>query len=177
MEFTKRFIYKKLFVPRQDHTKAADDMQKVLRLVDIPYVGVHIRRGDKVFEDPTQRSTWDFADNAWRICQSIGCGKIFIASDSAQEKPKFGEYIKQWSNDSIPVVEQPRLPPETYGLRDHMTGDSVACLMVDILLLVRSTAYVGTASSNVDRFVWFQRDPATQSVSLDDWGNFLQRSG
>jgi len=176
MEFTKRFLYKKLFVPKGVHLQAAGKLQQDLGLVDVPYVGVHIRRADKVFESLTFRKTTAFADNALRICQVIGCAKIFVASDSESERPLMAEYIAKY-NASVQVVEQPRMPPETYAQRGNLTKDAAAALMVDIMLLIRATAYVGTASSNVDRFIWFQRDPASQSVSLDDFGSFLQRSG
>jgi hypothetical protein len=176
MEFTKRFLYKKLFVPKRQHLEAADALQRTLGLIDVPYVGVHIRREDKVLETHFSRTTEDFADNAWRLCKGIGCRKIFIGSDSAQERPRLAELIARY-NASIQVVEQPRLAQETFKQRSNLSKDAGVALIVDMLLLIRATAFVGTASSNVDRFVWFQRDPGTQSVSLDDFGDFLRRSG
>jgi len=49
--------------------------------------------------------------------------------------------------------------------------DEEKSLLIDVTGLVRAAGFIGTASSNVDKFVFFQRDPTASSVSLDEGGN------
>jgi hypothetical protein len=44
-------------------------------------------------------------------------------------------------------------------------------VLTDVTALVRSTGFIGTASSNIDRLVYFQRDPSKATLSLDEGGN------
>jgi hypothetical protein len=175
----KRFLYKKLFVLRPEVQSALEQLQEELGLTHEPYVGVHIRRGDKRAESGFFRTTEDFAFEAQRLCHALGIKKVFLASDDSSEFEYLRGNMTQLSDSStelIQVVEQPRLAARTYAQRGALKQSAEQVLINDIMLLIRADAYVGTSSSNLDRFVWFQRDPTTQSVSLDDGGDYLYRS-
>jgi hypothetical protein len=180
----KRFLYKKLFVLRPELQQDLAEIQAKLGLSSgdtaaisheglrrSPYVGVHIRRGDKAAEG-FFRPTEAFAVEAQRLCDAIGAKTVFLASDDASELAKLRFHIRT----DIQVVEQPRLPAKTYAERGALRHSAEQVLINDIMLLIRADAYVGTASSNLDRFIWFQRDPAAQSISLDDGGDYLYRN-
>jgi hypothetical protein len=171
IESLKRFIYNKLFVLRPELEALLTDLREKLQLTE-KYVGVHIRRGDKKVEAGFFRVTAEFVANARDLCTAIGAKRIFLASDDSSEFDKFRAMLPV----DIELVQQPRLPAASYAERGALDVSAETVLLLDLALLIRADAYVGTASSNLDRFVWFQRDPATQSVSLDDGGSFLYRS-
>lgn len=171
LEGLKRFLYRKAFALRPSMENLVMDLVQQLGLND-KYVGVHIRRGDKRQEAGFFRITAEFVANARDLCQAIGARRIFLASDDADEFDKFRAMLPV----DIDLVQQPRLAPETYAERGALDGGAETVLLMDLALLIRADGYVGTASSNLDRFIWFQRDPATQSISLDDGGSFLYRS-
>jgi hypothetical protein len=170
----KRFLHRKMFVLKPEYNESLENVTELLDLGSGPYIGVHIRRGDKIREAGFFRHIWEFANEAKRLCELIGANKIFVASDDGSVLEKFTHHI---NNKSIQVVEQPRLPPEAYAERGYYLKRSTERALVnDMMLLARADAYVGTASSNLDRWVFFTRDPATQSISMDDGGDFLRRS-
>jgi hypothetical protein len=172
LEGLKRFLYQQLFVLRPELKQEAESMERHLGLQRGAYVGVHIRRGDKKREADFFRSTKAFVDMAEELCRTTGTQKILLATDDGSVFSEFRELLAK----DLQVVEQPRLSAATYAERGNLKMKTELVLLMDLTLLVWSVAYVGTASSNLDRFVWFQRDPASQSISLDDGGNFLYRS-
>merc|ERR1712207_17376 len=89
----KRFLYKKLFVLRPELQADLSELQAELGLTHDPYVGVHIRRGDKRAESGFFRQTKDFAVEAFRLCEAIGAKKVFLASDNSSEFEKLEYHI------------------------------------------------------------------------------------
>jgi hypothetical protein len=171
LEGLKRFLYRKVFALRPRLEDLVRDLRDKLGLND-KYVGVHIRRGDKEQEAGFFRVTSEFVANARELCRAIGATRIFLASDDSDQFDKFRAMLPV----DIDLVQQPRLAPDSYAERGAIDGGAETVLLMDLALLIRADGYVGTASSNLDRFIWFQRDPATQSISLDDGGSFLYRS-
>merc|ERR1712113_1159498 len=102
-EGLKRFLYKKLFVLRPEFEEGVRNLSAQLNLTS--YVGVHIRRGDKISESGFFRHIWEFAAEAERLCAAVGAMKIFVASDDGSVYDKFRPHIH---NGSIEVVQQPR---------------------------------------------------------------------
>merc|ERR1712061_188177 len=135
----------KMFVLRPQLEVDVLKLAMHLDLVDEPYVGVHIRRGDKIAESGFFRKTEDFAREAERLCAAVGARKIFLASDDASEFEKLRSHIR---NRSITVLQQPRLSPETYHERGALQHTAESVLINDMILVVRADAYVRTASSN-----------------------------
>jgi hypothetical protein len=173
LEGVKRFMYWKLFNLNPAISEAASKMQGKLGILHEPYVGVHIRRGDKLRESGFFRQTKDFAAIAEQLCDAMGARKIFVASDD----PKALTEMRTLVRSDLFVQGQPPLTELEYAQRgENLEKHTETVLLFDVVLLIRANAYVGTASSNVDRFVYFQRDPRTQSVSLDDGGDYLYRS-
>jgi hypothetical protein len=172
LEGVKRFIYWRLFKLRPGLSDAASKMQGKLGILHEPYVGVHIRRGDKLRESGFFRETKDFATIAEQLCDAMGARKIFVASDD----PKALTEMRTLVRSDLFVQGQPPMTKSEYAERGALEKHMETVLLLDIVLLIRANAYVGTASSNVDRFVYFQRDPRTQSISLDEGGDYLYRS-
>jgi hypothetical protein len=168
----KRFIFKQLFKLRRETDSAVTALQQKLGILYEPYVGVHIRRGDKLSEAGFFRKPEAFAQYAIQLCDAMGARKVFVASD---DPPSVDEFRRHMRND-IQVVAQPPQSPEEYAERGNLDQHTEQVLINDVILLKRANAFVGTASSSLGRWVWFQRDPTTQSISLDDGGSFLFRS-
>lgn len=176
VEQTKRFLYRSLFTFKHELVVAARVVSSQLSLGSQPYVGVHIRRGDKHLESapvPVRA----FATEVRRL---INRGKVFLASDSPQTRGK----LQRMLGTGFDVVEQRRLPQVAYsarGVRGPVRDDAGAFsrkeveahFFVDVLLLARAAVFVGTASSNVGRVVHFLRPMDAMSVSLDFGGDFL----
>lgn len=178
VEAMKRFVYKHLFVFNTEIQAAADDVLTQLGLQQGSFVGVHIRRGDKEQETvggvTNEMGTAAYASNVRTFCQTVGTNRVFLASDSAAERAKLQDAL----GAKYLVVEQPRLAKKIYELRGSVEqGSDIGAhqVIVDAAILVRAAAFVGTSSSNIDRFVYFLRDPSTPVMSMDDSGNFLWR--
>lgn len=179
----KHYLYGRLFALQPEAQATVDAGLQSLGLGDGPYVGVHVRRGDKAAEVapvPLQR----YVAAVVQMCQSVGTSKVFLASDDASVHAQLQESL----GSSFSVVEQQRLPDAEYQLRGDASRsmvpplgeeDEERSLLVDVTGLARAAGFIGTASSNVDKFVFFQRDPSAPSVSLDEGGNdgFIALSG
>lgn len=172
LEGIKRFLYKQLFQLRPETAASATALQLKLGILYEPYVGVHIRRGDKLREAGFFRQPQAFAKYAIQLCDAMSARKVFVASDDPQAVYDFRRHMRS----DIQVVAQPPQRPEEYAERGDIDKHTQQVLINDVLLLIRANAHVGTASSSLDRWVWFQRDPKTQSISLDDGGSFIFRS-
>lgn len=168
----KRFLFQKLFQLKPEVSDRVTSLQRQLGILNEPYVGIHFRRGDKIREAGFFRKAADFANYAVELCRAMGARKIFLASDDPDAASEFRHLI----HNGIQIVSQLPQSPEEYAERGTLDPRTEEVLINDVVLLIRANALVGTASSNLDRFVWFQRDPSTQSVSLDDGGSYILRS-
>lgn len=171
----KRYLYKKLMTLNVEAQSTVDQGLSELGLSQTTYVGVHIRRGDKSQEVPpvpTQR----YAAAVVEMANKVGANTVFLASDDAAVHGELQEQL----GSSYKIVEQQRLPPEDYALRGAAARsnpppfgeeDEEKSFLIDVGALVHSAAFVGTASSNIGRLVYFQREPTAPAVSLDEGGN------
>jgi len=179
----KRYLYTKLFTLQSDSQMVVDTGLQNLGLGSGAYVGVHIRRGDKSQEVPPVPMD-KYVAAVSEMCSTTGASTVFLASDDESAHGLLQELL----GSSIKVVEQQRLSADAYKLRGDASRsisppfgeeDEEKSVLIDVAALVRSSGFVGTASSNIDRLVYFQRDPAKPSVSLDEGGNdgFVTLSG
>lgn len=173
MADVKRFLYKKLFTLKPDAKMAVDEGLQKLGLSG-SYIGVHVRRGDKSQEVPLvplERFTAAIQD----MHSTLGTSTVFLATDDASVKSA----LQQQLGSSYEIVEQKRLPDEAYQLRGDASRSMVPpfgeeeeekSVLTDVAALAGAAGFIGTASSNIDRLVYFQRDSSLPSVSLDEGG-------
>jgi hypothetical protein len=173
MADVKRFIYNKIFALSYETKTVVDAGLDALGLHG-NYVGVHVRRGDKSQEVPLV-PIGRFTSAIRDMCSSLGTNTIFLASDDASTHQE----LQQQLGSSFQIVEQKRLPAEAYKLRGDAARsmsppfgeeDEERSVLIDVAALVRAAGFIGTASSNIDRLVYFQRDASSPSVSLDEGG-------
>mmetsp|Transcript_111539 Transcript_111539/g.197566 ORF Transcript_111539/g.197566 Transcript_111539/m.197566 type:complete len:374 (-) Transcript_111539:13-1134(-) len=173
MADVKRFLYQKLFTLKPDAKMAVDAGLQSLGLSG-SYIGVHVRRGDKSQEVPMvplERFTAAIQD----MHSTLGTSTIFLATDDATVHSA----LQQQLGSSYTIVEQKRLPDEAYQLRGDASRSMVPpfgeeeeekSVLTDVAALVGAAGFIGTASSNIDRLVYFQRDSSLPSMSLDEGG-------
>merc|ERR1712217_353191 len=121
-----------------------------------------------------------YASHVRALARKLETSFVFVASDEARGISAMMAALGPGFN----VLAQSRGAEHAYAIRNRGNGGraplsdvraSEVTFLVDVGILVRSTAFVGTASSNVGRFIFFMRDAAAISISLDDGGNFLRR--
>lgn len=174
MADVKHYLYGKLFSLNYDAQTSVDTGLSNLGLPNT-YIGVHVRRGDKSAEVPLVPIE-RFTAAIQEMSSTLGTTTVFLASDDASTHSALQTAL----GSSYKIIEQPRLAPEAYQLR----GDAARAMqppfgeeeeeksvLIDVAGLVRSAGFIGTASSNIDRLVYFQRDTSKPTVSLDEGGN------
>lgn len=174
MANVKRYVYQQLFALKPDAQMAVDTGLQGLGLGSM-YVGVHIRRGDKSQEVhlvPIEK----YAAAVSQMCSAVGTRTVFLASDDESVRGQLQEQL----GPDFSVLEQRRLSPDAYRLRGDAARsmpppygeeDEEKTVLIDVAALVRAAGFVGTASSNLGRLVFFQRVPGSPAVSLDEGGD------
>jgi len=179
--FLKRFIYKKLFQFTNKMESAISHRSRTHGLDGQFYIGVHIRRGDR-FKEANHILISSYAVAVRRLSARVNSSKVFLASDDSTVSVD----IKRLLGQHYQVSEQPRLPVDRYTVRGDEARvwppsarvlEAEENVLVDVALLARSTAFIGTASSNVGRLVYFMREPNSLSISLDNSGDFMSEAG
>jgi len=173
-EEMKRFLYQKLLTPNREAQSLVEEHLSDLGLAQTKYIGVHIRRGDKIQEVPLVPMD-KYVSAVVEMGVKMDINTVFLASDD----PAAHAELQRKLGSSYTIVEQVRLPNEAYQLRGPASRsmpppygevDEEKSVLVDVAALLQSAAFIGTASSNIGRLVYFQRDPAVPSVSLDEGG-------
>merc|ERR1712032_128233 len=179
----KRFIYSKLFKFKQEVVEESESMATKLGLDGVPYVGVHLRRGDKSIElEEDFVSLQSFAEEVEKQCKALKAGgkacQVFVATDRPDLIPEFKAALP-----GVNVVTQEDVTPGgMYLVRNGDDDDEASKIasespfLLDLHMLIKSDVFVGTASSNIGRFVFFNRAKDEPSVSLDDEGSFFKRN-
>lgn len=177
-----------------------------------PYIGVHIRHGDKgeeaellpvaeyansVLAQAAQRSflqirantsaAWDpftmtsLATRIKHAARRANLDTVYLASDDPSALR--GLTVALGDQAPLRVLQAPEAGRQECNL--GATGkecpfdeeDSLISLLTDVEALRRSSTFIGTASSNLGRLVYFLRASDQPSVSLDDGGDFMLRGG
>lgn len=174
LEDLKRFLYAKLFVPGTELEERVALLQTQLGLVDEPYVGVHI--DSRLAEGTHRRDTRDVAAEAIKLCRLTGARRIFLV---ASEEYDLHHLRKLVAPEGLQVVHHVVARPPRGGSRLVVQqGRAMAkeAFLDDLELLSRAAAFLGAASGDLDRLVWFRLGSNATAVSLDDGGDFLFRS-
>lgn len=174
MADVKHYLYGKLFSMKYE---TETEVSSGLTNLGLPssYIGVHVRRGDKSQEVPLVPIE-RFTSAIQEMSSTVGSNTVFLATDDASVHSALQTQL----GSSFKIIEQPRLAAEAYQLRGDAArsmeppfgeAEEEKSVLIDVAGLVRSAGFIGTASSNIDRLVYFQRDTSKPTVSLDEGGN------
>ena len=152
-----------------------------------PYLGMHIRRGDKLIHEAKKVETEDYMEavvdyikikeyNSLTVDKIMG---IWVASDDItvvnEVRNITSMYFPSVERQDVVKEESPEIKIPTHT--DNMDYWSFVYIIADIEKLVESDIFVGTFSSNIGRLVAIIRDgigkSTDSSISMDErwhWG-------
>jgi len=169
----KRDIYKAHYKYNQ---QTAAHIEEALKKKNLPkeFYGVHIRTGDKAREtsDHATKGVEGYANEILKK-KDEGIRTVWLATvdpdvEQQLQKALGSEYdIKVLSSGD---GQWERTPGDTY----EAGSEKMFNLLTDVEALRRSSHFIGTASSNMGRLVYFLREEKSTAVSLDE--DFLARA-
>jgi len=126
--------------------------------------------GAQTLEDHHREELSRTASTVLSVAAKTGIRRIYMASDDRNASQSIQQLLRS-ANIKVLVA-----PPSNYSSDATKTDDAaLLAFFVDVYALQKSTVFIGTASSNVGRFVYYLRDqfkPPNSSISLDeDWNN------
>jgi len=161
-------VMSSLFTFGSDTQSQARDALRTAGLEEgAPYIGVHMRRGDKISEAPVV-PTEEYAASVLDQLREHPTSTVFVASDDENA----GDEMLAILQASIPDVTVIQLFSEMSNRRKqyHSDDETTMELLTDILALTSADVFIGTQSSSLGRLVYFRRSEDAPSISLDgDW--------
>ncbi|CAE8741811.1 unnamed protein product [Polarella glacialis] len=149
--------------------KASAEIQQTLVSLNLggDYIGIHIRHGDKGIEAALIDSA-KYARSAIEAAYNYNITSIFVASDD----PMALNDLQNALPSTVTAKWAPRLGDKTYhyeAIGASGSNDANLALLTDVVGLLQSKVFVGTASSNIGRLVYNLRteDQKQQAISMD----------
>jgi hypothetical protein len=152
-----------------------------------PYLAVHVRRGDKLINEARRVEPGTYAEAArpflalhssssrrelvLRELRAANASVVYVSSDDDQAATELGVEL----GNNIRIVQQPRGSEQGYDSRGYQEVGDLMTLLADVEAMRRATVFVGTASSNIGRLVYYLRPKESVTVSVDDEGDWLRR--
>eukprot|EP00188_Purpureofilum_apyrenoidigerum_P004592 Plantae.Rhodophyta-Purpureofilum_apyrenoidigerum.ctg53026.p1 GENE.Plantae.Rhodophyta-Purpureofilum_apyrenoidigerum.ctg53026~~Plantae.Rhodophyta-Purpureofilum_apyrenoidigerum.ctg53026.p1 ORF type:complete len:385 (+),score=53.14 Plantae.Rhodophyta-Purpureofilum_apyrenoidigerum.ctg53026:57-1157(+) len=160
-----RNVMRKLWSPRTEIRQSVQAIMEHMNLVDASYVGVHIRRGDKVLEtDPIP--LYRYAEAIRLLAPEVRT--IFAASDDFTVVQDLAELLPEYQVLSLSRGNFGHLQRMRNRANFEETYKTTSKLIVEVELLSRADYFIGTFSSNIGHLIHLLRPhkPET-SISLD----------
>jgi len=171
----KHMIFLRMFTYNTASKTAVD---KILQAVPLdtqkPYVGVHIRRGDKE-EEAAQTPMPAYATALLEQMDNLGIRTVFVASDDPNAGSELAKEFADTGHPDVEVLQQHQAPPIVAegGIREYSDDDGTMNLLADIEGLRLAKVFIGTQTSSLGRIAFYLRGEMTSSISLDgDWFDF-----
>jgi len=143
--------------------------------VQKPYVGVHIRRGDKEME-AAQTPMSSYATAALAQMDILGIRTVFLASDDPEAGSMLAKEFAAAGHPDVQLLQQHSAwtAVSEAGKREYSDHDGTIDLLADIEGLRLATVFIGTQSSSLGRTVFYLRGEMVSSISLDGgWFKFF----
>jgi len=168
----KHILFQRMYTYKDATLAAVNTMLEAVPVnVQEPYVGVHIRRGDKVEEaEPTPMSS--YAAAVIEQMDIYGTRTVFVASDDPDAGSMLADELAANFIFDVNVLQQRHgeIPPENYGMRHYSDDDSTMEMFADIEGLRLASVFIGTQTSSLGRMMLYLRGDLSSSISLDgDW--------
>jgi len=166
------FSHDKMFDFVNNHWKLSplveakvDEIESTLEL-KTGYLSLHIRRGDKLWEEAEKKSIAHYFENI-----SIDNYKqIFIATDDYSSVGEVKEYLKGKDIDVLSNVSECDTGHEQSKFNNQSKleqRENIIKLLAEVEVLRKSECFVGSLSSNLGRFVYMLKY-GVNSFSVDD---------
>jgi len=176
----KGFLYRQLYQWTPYFLKEFEQFRQRLNFTaDMgPYVGVHVRRGDKCTSywcEAKPVGLITYAKKAKEMCHILKTTTVFVTTDSPGQVV---HSLTRHLGSKYRIVTPPKHNPREFWQRgSKYSSQGRRDLLLEMKMLIQADGFIGTASSNLGRFVYFMRSSKKRSWSLDDGGNFLARPG
>lgn len=172
----KHNVYRAMYTYKDTTLAAVNGILEAVPLsTSEPYIGIHIRRGDKRREhDVSLMPMSSYATAALEHMEAQGTRTVFVASDDPGAGDELKDAFTAAGHPDVQVVQQSDNKSDYVvkgsGQREYSDDDSTLALLADMEALRLSTVFVGTQSSNVGRMVFYLRGEMDSCVSVDgDW--------
>jgi len=167
----KHLLYRQLFTFNDETNRiVADTLQNAGLVNGSRYIGVHIRRGDKIAS--RNFATAVYAKAVSEELETRNLNTVFVASDDEHAGHKL-ELELRLSRPSAAVIQ---IFSESSSSRTYDDSNAMLALLTDVAALRDAEVFIGTHLSYIGRFVYFLRDPRAESKSVSgDWlkGNMI----
>jgi len=197
-------VYDEYYQLNEESTnQVAQNLEAMGVPVGSKYTGVHIRHGDKTAAEAggnTQTTKYGDAIQKLNLRDEEGEQDMqvdSVVSTLTKLKESVKEIVEQETEfNTVYVASDDKAAHRVltshlgtkYNLKglhakgsgaDHSYDDSdtMMAVLTDIEALRNSEIFIGTATSNFDRMIYFLRPASKKSITLDDGGDWLRRNG
>ncbi|GEM_PF-2503997 len=138
---------------------------KSLDLMDRRYLSVHIRRGDKILENPRIESA-KFIDCIEAL--GIEYDAIFVASDDFRAVEEIRRARPDWDVKTLVLPSKTGHDQPTFNkLSKQEKLEETLLLLTEVYLHCQADYFLGSISSNVSRFIALNRADGKSTISMD----------
>lgn len=147
-------VSRAMFHPRPEVILQKEMCHQTLGLAS-PYIGVHIRRGDKIAEANYTRI--DSYIQAIRSC-GVPFEKIFVASDDVTAAAALQDALKRFEVVTLTRnTDRGYQQAEFNALPDWAKRDEMVRFVAELWLLAEASEFVGSSTSNIFYFLRYLR--------------------
>lgn len=147
-----------------------------LTITDSSYEEADAERGTHTRSDEsgTSQILRRAATTVASVAAEAGIQHVYVASDD----PRAQQEVKNlFQGQQITVLAAPDLSKTTMWASTLADERALLALFIDLHALNKADIFIGTASSNIGRFVYYLRDHNQQSISLDQGGDWNSKQG
>lgn len=138
------------------------------------YIGVHVRRGDKLVNEAGSIPLVNYINRIEKIVQQNQNQNIFVASDDPSTTDDFRKLKPQWTFISVSSTDQKRTGSDGHRQREFNRLDrgrkrfQTHLLICQLQMLIDANYVFCTMSSNICRLIQILRhQPPSTMISLD----------
>jgi len=173
----KHMTYQAIYKLRPDHQATVQDWRRRFGppSSDVePFVGVHIRGTDK-FQEAVNTPIEAYANATLHFMDTWNIHSVYLATDDWLRGIEFKTLIMEAKPHCAFFMKSWEMIDGRHG--GHVLfGQERDIFLAEVDILTDATTFVGTASSNVGRLVYFLRKPDEEAVfSVDEGNDFLSR--
>ena len=138
---------------------------QALGLMDSRYLSLHIRRGDKILENPRIESA-KFLDCIETL--AVEYDAVFVASDDFRAVEEIRTARPGWDVKTLVLPSKTGHDQPTFNkLSKQEKLEETLLLLTEVYLHCHANYFLGSISSNVSRFIALNRADSKSTISMD----------